>query len=1171
MAVKPDSITISAYLNSSWVDLSSDVLGRGGLSANWGIKGNGPLDIIADIGNLKLTLWNYSQEYYPDGSSPLSGWNWRVPIRVVIVYGAYTRTLRYYLDTINPRVKKSRVDDDVEITALDWLAFAEKYPILAPSIETDKTADYGLTTITTAMTPAPQATDFDTGNYILPTIFDGVGMKTTAYSEIVKLAMSEFGPLYLEKDSVYGETLRFENLTARNSGTIAATFDVDEDLDVGNIELRYGENIVNRAKAIAYPKRIDKELQVLYSLGEAMPIKAGETIEFRAKYTDPEGGGTRVNAIVSTMQTPAAPGDPDATLMTLLNFPYANIEYVIDDTSRHTWVRNDVAPLNDVYYDVSAQVTRITSGVLGPYALFGGYSNYKMTAPSSTDFDLFQTGTPCTIGWYEDRLTNAADKASFTRDLDASFPPYVVKTDATDMLVYMSSDGVTWDVANGKTFGKLTRNRWVYYEINYDGTGWFYLFTDGKKITEWYSTTSLPASSGTFSIGCWNTSQYTFMGLDSFFVRKGEMLHNTDFEPPRRQYNATYDGDYRMNTAENGTGTDISDQLTITATYDSVSVNYQLTNDSEQDAFIIHLQARGKGVYPYNEIEYAAEDSTSITNYGYKEITLSQPYQTNLTAGKSIVTSFVANEKDPRTQLTSVSYHANRSAARMQDFLTLDVGDLIRVADDSSGIDNYYHIQNVDFSIKRGSEIYVTYELRSAYVIDPDFGGGGGGSGTDDGTIGVGGPLGGAQRGAVVRVYAGNVGLAQVHEITVDSAYVEVYSGSCDEITIDTITVDSAYVTVHCAEVGIPGYVEQHNLLSEQHLDTTDSDPVLGGVVVAKGSPLKWEQLAGNTTTTRKFFRQTGTGAVSASPEWDTLLAGDIPDISATYVPKALFDANTILYATTDNTPVALTLAANTFPARSSSGAIAAKSVTDFALTLLDDTTAAAACTTLGLGTANNPQFNTIELGHASDTTLARVSAGVMSVEGKSVYMAGGTDVAVADGGTGASTAATGFDNLKQAATSSYTGVVELATAAEVTTGTDTTRAITPSAFAGSVYATQRICKTVINPQIVYGIDTQIIIFRTPAAITITRIHISGNDPTPTSELDIDLKWADDTTAWTNAAVIDVCDTSSGVKTITSGFDDATVPSGKYIYWQFGAEPHEDWTQFYFEIYFTYD
>jgi len=53
-----------------------------------------------------------------------------------------------------------------------------------------------------------------------------------------------------------------------------------------------------------------------------------------------------------------------------------------------------------------------------------------------------------------------------------------------------------------------------------------------------------------------------------------------------------------------------------------------------------------------------------------------------------------------------------------------------------------------------------------------------------------------------------------------------------------------------------------------------------------------------------------------------------------------------------------------------------------------------------------------IQLGNDSDTTLARASAGDISVEGNTVYRAGGTDVAVADGGTGAGTATAGFDAL---------------------------------------------------------------------------------------------------------------------------------------------------------------
>lgn len=72
----------------------------------------------------------------------------------------------------------------------------------------------------------------------------------------------------------------------------------------------------------------------------------------------------------------------------------------------------------------------------------------------------------------------------------------------------------------------------------------------------------------------------------------------------------------------------------------------------------------------------------------------------------------------------------------------------------------------------------------------------------------------------------------------------------------------------------------------------------------------------------------------------------------------------------------------------------------------------ATARTSLGLGSSSSPQFTAIEVGHASDTTLARASAGDLSVEGNILYRAGGTDVPITDGGTGASDASTARTNL---------------------------------------------------------------------------------------------------------------------------------------------------------------
>lgn len=68
--------------------------------------------------------------------------------------------------------------------------------------------------------------------------------------------------------------------------------------------------------------------------------------------------------------------------------------------------------------------------------------------------------------------------------------------------------------------------------------------------------------------------------------------------------------------------------------------------------------------------------------------------------------------------------------------------------------------------------------------------------------------------------------------------------------------------------------------------------------------------------------------------------------------------------------------------------------------------------------------------------TIATQAANNVAITGGTISGVGlsslSSDLAIADGGTGAGTAAAAFANLKQAATTSATGVVELATAAEV-------------------------------------------------------------------------------------------------------------------------------------------
>jgi hypothetical protein len=74
-----------------------------------------------------------------------------------------------------------------------------------------------------------------------------------------------------------------------------------------------------------------------------------------------------------------------------------------------------------------------------------------------------------------------------------------------------------------------------------------------------------------------------------------------------------------------------------------------------------------------------------------------------------------------------------------------------------------------------------------------------------------------------------------------------------------------------------------HDILSTTHGDVDAAAAVLGDTIAANATP-HWQRIAGNITSTRKFYRQTGTGVVSNLPTWDTILAADIPASALTKV-----------------------------------------------------------------------------------------------------------------------------------------------------------------------------------------------------------------------------------------------------------------------------------------------
>lgn len=151
-------------------------------------------------------------------------------------------------------------------------------------------------------------------------------------------------------------------------------------------------------------------------------------------------------------------------------------------------------------------------------------------------------------------------------------------------------------------------------------------------------------------------------------------------------------------------------------------------------------------------------------------------------------------------------------------------------------------------------------------------------------------------------------------------------------------------------------------------------------------------RLAGNTTATRQFLRQTGTGAVSAAPAWDTLANGDIPS------------------ALTGKTYNALTLTANTV-GFSVAGGTTSKTLTVNNSLTLSGTDASSLNIGAG-GTLGSAAFTA--------TTAYAPAAGSNSIVTVGTITAGtwtGSTIGISYGGTGATTSSGAFNALSPVTT----------------------------------------------------------------------------------------------------------------------------------------------------------
>lgn len=349
-----EAVTFEAYIDPSWVDITADVLHSPEPTWNMGVMGNGALDRIGDPEILTFSLDNSASNsastlgyYTPNHPSCKAGWGTGIPVRLSFVYEGATYYKYYGLIAPNglqtePGILGQR---SVSVTVEGFMAIADRHILELIALQTEKTITEAVPYVLGNMPVQPLTVEYGEPVYTFPTVFDTITGSTSATSELLKLALSEFGYIYTKGNKVNGQTLVVEGKSDRTnvqnttipipsteSGfvlletgdyllletgdklilEIAETIDFDN-IALDGLKVSYGANLANWITGTTYPRVVDAAATtVLFETQRRIYVASGATVEnIRGRYRDPNGAATYINGM--DMVTPVMGTDCIAT------------------------------------------------------------------------------------------------------------------------------------------------------------------------------------------------------------------------------------------------------------------------------------------------------------------------------------------------------------------------------------------------------------------------------------------------------------------------------------------------------------------------------------------------------------------------------------------------------------------------------------------------------------------------------------------------------------------------------------------------------------------------------------------------------------------------------------------------------------------------------------------
>lgn len=176
--------------------------------------------------------------------------------------------------------------------------------------------------------------------------------------------------------------------------------------------------------------------------------------------------------------------------------------------------------------------------------------------------------------------------------------------------------------------------------------------------------------------------------------------------------------DYSANSRSDGTGTDVTVNISLAVNFGGNGASVVLTNSGSSAAFVTLLQLRGRGIYDYQNVVLEAEDAAAQIDVG-TTATADMPFQQDAAVGAEValwlLNLYMDAEKIAGDATIFVPNTDEALAARV---LSREISDRIQIIEQMTGfaVDPVggHFIQSVKLAIDERNHVSITWGLAPA-------------------------------------------------------------------------------------------------------------------------------------------------------------------------------------------------------------------------------------------------------------------------------------------------------------------------------------------------------------------------------------------------------------------------------------------------------------------------